>query len=583
MNLNEKRLSLPNQSGCYLMKNKEMQIIYVGKAKNLKNRVNSYFTGSHDTKTTLLVNEITDFDFILTQTEKESLILENNLIKKHKPKYNILLKDDKRYPYLKITNEKHPRILVVRQVKKDGGKYFGPFPNHNTAYGTKDLLDRLYPLRKCNVMPKKVCLYYHIGQCLAPCEFHVSDSTNQQMVKEISRFLNGDISEVKKELTLKMSQASESMEFEKAKEYRDLIHSIENLKDKQHVEFSDLVDRDVFGISYHHSLLSIQIFYIRKGLLIERETFVHPYVGNVQDAFSSFFVQFYHHQLVPKEILIPEEFYHEIYGDFFHTRVSTPKRGAKKKLMDLATANSKQKLSEKMSQDEIEQIKTSHLMNEISSLLGIPAPKRIEMFDNSNIQGTSSVGAMVTFIDGKPSKNDYRKYKIKTVHGADDYATFREVISRRLQSIQEGKLPVPDLLVVDGGKGQMSAAHDSLKEYGYDIPLLGLSKNEKHKTDQVWFGYPPKEIPIHKKSELFYFFVRMQDEVHRFAISYFNHLRNKQMKKSVLDEIDGVGEKTKQKLLKEFGSLKKMKEASLNEFKKLGIRETVAKRILDSI
>ena len=580
--LKEKLAILPDQPGCYLMKDKQGTVIYVGKAKVLKNRVRSYFTGSHDGKTLRLVGEIVDFEYIVTSSNLEALILELNLIKKHDPKYNIQLKDDKTYPFIKITAEKQPRLLITRNVKKDKGKYFGPYPNAQSAHETKKLLDRMYPLRKCSNMPDKVCLYYHMGQCLAPCVKEVTEEQNKEIVDEIIKFLNGGHKEVRSELETKMYEASEKLEFERAKELRDQIAHIDAIMEKQKMIMSDLVDRDVFGYAVDKGWMCVQVFFVRKGKLIERDVSMFPIYDEPEEGFLTFIGQFYENSshFKPKEIVVPGSIDSELVERFLEVEATQPKRGKKKDLVELANKNAKIALEEKFYLIERDEERTIKAVENLGKQLGIETPYRIEAFDNSNIQGTNPVSAMIAFIDGKPAKKEYRKYKIKTVQGPDDYESMREVVRRRYtRALKEG-LPLPDLIIIDGGKGHLAAASDVLEnELGLYIPMAGLVKDDKHKTSHLIIGDPPEPVMLERNSQEFYLLQRIQDEVHRFAITFHRQLHGKSVIQSALDDIPGIGDKRKKILLKHFGSLKKMKEASVTEFVEAGMPKNVAETI----
>lgn len=580
--LKEKLAILPDQPGCYLMKDKQGTVIYVGKAKVLKNRVRSYFTGSHDGKTLRLVGEIVDFEYIVTSSNLEALILELNLIKKHDPKYNIQLKDDKTYPFIKITAEKQPRLLITRNVKKDKGKYFGPYPNAQSAHETKKLLDRMYPLRKCSNMPDKVCLYYHMGQCLAPCVKEVTEEQNKEIVDEIIKFLNGGHKEVRSELETKMYEASEKLEFERAKELRDQIAHIDAIMEKQKMIMSDLVDRDVFGYAVDKGWMCVQVFFVRKGKLIERDVSMFPIYDEPEEGFLTFIGQFYENSshFKPKEIVVPGSIDSELVERFLEVEATQPKRGKKKDLVELANKNAKIALEEKFYLIERDEERTIKAVENLGRQLGIETPYRIEAFDNSNIQGTNPVSAMIAFIDGKPAKKEYRKYKIKTVQGPDDYESMREVVRRRYtRALKEG-LPLPDLIIIDGGKGHLAAASDVLEnELGLYIPMAGLVKDDKHKTSHLIIGDPPEPVMLERNSQEFYLLQRVQDEVHRFAITFHRQLHGKSVIQSALDDIPGIGDKRKKVLLKHFGSLKKMKEASIEEFVEAGMPKNVAETI----
>ncbi|AXN37794.1 excinuclease ABC subunit UvrC [Peribacillus butanolivorans] len=574
---------LPDQPGCYLMKDRQGTIIYVGKAKVLKNRVRSYFTGSHDGKTFRLVNEIDDFEYIVTSSNIEALILELNLIKKHNPKYNIMLKDDKTYPFIKLTAERHPRLIITRKVKKDKGKYFGPYPNAFAANETKKLLDRIYPLRKCNTLPDRVCLYYHLGQCLAPCVYDVEEQEYKKMVDDINRFLNGGHTEIKKELTEKMLEASEELDFERAKEFRDKIAHIDITMEKQKMMTTDFIDRDVFGYAYDKGWMCVQVFFVRQGKLIERDVSLFPVYDEPDQELLTFLGQFYEitNHFKPKEILLPESVDAEMAEGLLGVKTIHPKRGSKKDMLKLANKNAAIALQEKFSLIERDEERTINAVENLGVQLGIYTPHRIEAFDNSNIQGSDPVSALVVFIDGKPEKREYRKYKIKTVQGPDDYESMREVVRRRYSRVLKEGLPLPDLIIIDGGKGHVEAVRDILEnELGLDIPLSGLIKDEKHRTSQLMIGNPLELVPLDSRSQEFYLLQRIQDEVHRFAITFHRQLRGKNAVHSQLDDIPGVGEKRRKQLLRHFGSLKKIKEASVEQIIEAGMPKGIAEGIV---
>ena len=583
----KKKLSvLPDQPGCYLMKDRQNTVIYVGKAKVLKNRVRSYFTGSHDAKTQRLVSEIEDFEYIVTSSNIEALILELNLIKKYDPKYNVMLKDDKTYPFIKITNERHPKLIVTRHVKKDKGKYFGPYPNVQAARETKKLLDRLYPLRKCATLPDRVCLYYHLGQCLAPCVYDISEETNKQLVDEIIRFLNGGHQQIKKELTEKMQEAAEQLEFERAKELRDQIAYIDSTMEKQKMTMSDLSDRDVFAYAYDKGWMCVQVFFIRQGKLIERDVSLFPMYQDPEEEFLTFMGQFYakNNHFLPKEILVPDSVDQEMIEQLLETNVHQPKKGKKKDLLLLAHQNAKIALKEKFSLIERDEERSIGAVKQLGDALNIYMPYRIEAFDNSNIQGADPVSAMVVFQDGKPYKKEYRKYKIKTVTGPDDYASMREVIRRRYTRVLKDELPLPDLILIDGGKGQINAAIDVLEnELNLSVPVAGLVKDEKHRTSNLMMGDTLEIVALERNSQAFYLLQRIQDEVHRFAISFHRQLRGKNAFQSILDDVPGIGEKRKKQLLKHFGSVKKMKEATIEDFQEAGIPKQTAELLIEAL
>ncbi|GAB1159346.1 excinuclease ABC subunit UvrC [Paenibacillus illinoisensis] len=666
---------LPDMPGCYLMKNSEGTIIYVGKAKVLKNRVRSYFIGSHNGKTQRLVSEIRDFEYIVTGSNMEALILECNLIKKHMPRYNVLLKDDKTFPYLKITNEKHPRLEVTRRVLKDKAKYFGPYPNSYAAHQTKKLLDRMYPLRKCGVMPKEVCLYYHMGQCLAPCVKEVDKEQYDQISQEIGSFLSGGHEEIKKDLQRKMQEAAEDLYFERAKELRDQVIAIDAMMEKQKITMADARDRDVFGFAIDKGWMCVQILYMRQGKMIERHVSTFPFYGEAYSDFMSYVTQYYSdNPALPQEILLPEvpkELVAEdsadnaevmaedvpaavaselnplspalddvsaepqvaesraAYGEnhaseeaeaetamaqdlsdqqedaaadtnrpgledpfqaaaalqeWLEIKVHIPQRGLKRQMITMAVDNARVALEEKFRLIERNEERTSKASEGLGRWIGLDQLRRIEAFDNSNIQGTNPVSAMIVFTDGKPDKKEYRKYKVRSVEGPDDYETMREVIRRRYERVLKENLPQPDLIVVDGGKGQISAAVDILEnELGLFIPVCGLVKDAKHKTSQLMIGNPPEVISLPRDSQEFYLLQRIQEEVHRFAISFHREQRGKSMVTSRLDSIPGIGEKRRKLLLKHFGSLRKIKEASVEDFRPLSIGDKLANQIIAAL
>ena len=573
---------LPTSPGCYIHKDKNGTIIYVGKAKNLRNRVRSYFRGSHDTKTEALVSEIVDFEFIVTESNIEALLLEINLIKENKPKYNIMLKDDKSYPFIKITDERYPRLIITRQVKKDGGLYFGPYPDVGAANEIKRLLDRIFPFRKCTNPPSKVCFYYHLGQCMAHTVCHKDEAYFKGMAQEVSDFLKGQDDKIIDELKLKMTTAAQNMEFERAAEYRDLIQAIGTLRTKQRVMAKDLQNRDVFGYYVDKGWMCVQVFFVRQGKLIERDVNLFPYYNDPDEDFLTYVGQFYQEKshLIPNEILIPQDIDEEAVKALVDTKVLKPQRGEKKQLVNLAIKNARVSLEQKFNLLEKSMEKTQGAIDNLGKLLQIPTPVRIESFDNSNIMGTSPVSAMVVFVNGKPSKKDYRKYKIKTVVGPDDYASMREVIRRRYSRVMRDGLTPPDLIVIDGGQGQVNIAKQVIQEeLGLDIPIAGLQKNDKHQTHELLFGDPLQIIELSRTSQEFFLLQRIQDEVHRFAITFHRQLRSKNSFSSQLDDIEGLGPKRKQLLMKHFKSLTKIKEATVNEIVTVGIPRPVAEAV----
>jgi len=576
MDLNSKLNLIPNKPGCYLMKDKMNEVIYVGKAKNLYNRVRSYFTGVNNLKNTKLVENIVDIEYIITSNETEAFLLEISLIKKYDPKYNIALTDDKTYPYILVTEEKHPRILYTRNLNYKG-KFYGPYPNAASAREVADILNAIFPLRKCKKLPKEVCLYYHIGQCLAPCvNKDIKEDSYTTYKKEIDSILTGNINEEVKTLKQKMNQASLNLEYEKALSYKKSIDALENLKIKQAVSI-DIVDTDVFGYALEDGSLSIQVFHIRKGMVVERDGALLDVLGNFEDVFSGYIDNFYFYQNnpLPKQILIPN-----LKLDFFNKELNKlvfiPKKGKKKDLLELACKNALEKLEFLKKKKESEYQKTIVAMNELSKLLGYDNLRTIEAFDNSNLLGTNPVSAMVYFKDGNPVKDNYRKYKVKYVEGANDVATMQEVVYRRYLKLRDEGKEYPDLIVIDGGKAQVDGAVDILKQLRLSIPVIGLVKDKNHKTDRIY--YQDKEITISKNGNLFKLLERVQEEVHRFAITFFRKTQRSNFLITSLDDIKGLSNKQKQEILKIIGD--EDFRVKLDEMK---LKEDVELAVLDAL
>ena len=571
---------LPDSPGCYIHKDKNGKIIYVGKAKNLKNRVRSYFHGSHNTKTELLVSEIEDFEYIVTGSNTEALLLEINLIQENLPKYNIKLKDDKSYPFIKITvNEQYPRLMITRQIKKDGAMYFGPYPDSGAATEIKRLLDRIFPFKKCTNPANKVCFYYHLGQCKAHTICHVDHDYFVAMAQDVKNFLNGQDNKIVDGLKEKMQKASDMLEFERAAEYRDLLQAISTLRTKQRVMNQDMMDRDIFGYYVDKGWMCVQVFFVRQGKLIQRDVNMFPYYNDPEEDFLTYVGQFYRDSkhFIPKEVFIPQDIDEELVKAVVDTKVIKPQRGEKKQLVNLATKNARVSLQQKFDLLEKDIRKTHGAIENIGELLNIPKPVRIEAFDNSNIQGTSPVAGMVVFVNGKPSKKDYRKFKIKTVVGPDDYASMREVIYRRYSRVMKDGLTPPDLIIIDGGQGQVNVARDVIEnKLGLDIPIAGLQKNDKHQTHELLFGDPLEVVELPRNSEEFFLLQRIQDEVHRFAITFHRQLRSKNSFSSKLDGIAGLGPKRKQLLMKHFKSLPNIQKADVEDIINCGIPRNVA-------
>lgn len=578
----KKKLALvPNKPGCYQMKNKDGVIIYVGKAKKLKNRLSSYFRGTHTGKTARLVSEIVDFEYVVVGSEKESLILENNLIKKYDPKYNILLRDDKSYPYIELTNDEYPRLSIVRSLNKKGnGNLYGPYPNVTAARNTVNLLNRMYPLRKCTTFNKKPCLYYHIKECLGYCTNQVDSNEMEQMRKEIVTFLKGDYEIITKKIEKEMLEQSEKMNYEKALELKELSDYIKVTLAKQKVEIREQIDIDIFGYYVNKGYLSIQIFFIRGGKIVERHSKIIPLIDEVDAELTRYIVDVYQNNfLLPKEILVPDIVDAELISNYYSISCRVPIRGEKLRLIEMANKNAKITLDNEFELLEKDENRTYVANQELKQILNLDRLERIELFDNSHLFGTYSVSGMVVFIDGKPAKNEYRKYKIK-VDTNDEYGMMREVIYRRYFRVLKDQLTKPDLIIVDGGIGQIHIAREVIESLGLHIPVVGLKKDDHHTTDSLLGFNPIQTIKIDKKSNLFYFLERMQDEVHNFTIHYHQQIRSKGTLSSVLDTVEGIGSVRKKELLKKYKTLSKMKEASLDELK-LILPETVAINLQD--
>lgn len=562
--------------GCYLMKNTEGKVIYVGKARKLKNRVSSYFTGAHNYKTTKLVDHIWDFDYIVTGSEKEALLLEINLIKDYTPEYNIMFMDNTYYPYIELTDETHPRLKIVRKTKNKKNKYFGPYPDATAARNTFKLLNKLYPLRKCNHVPDKPCLYYSLHQCLGPCINEVDKSQYDEIRKELISFIHGNTKSKIDELTEKMMTASENLQFELAKEYRDLIRSIEYVTAKQNVQFGDYKDRDILGYFIDKGYISIQLFFMREGKLLYHDFNLEPVGEDFEEDLIRFLVTYYQTHPEPYELLIPQDVDLELLTEILSCHVLQPQRGDKKSLVEMANKNAKEALEKKFLLKEKTDEKTILPIIELGQKLGIDTPHTIELYDNSNIQGAYAVAGMVVYKDGVPSKKDYRKYKIKTVEGPDDYASMKEVIYRRYYRLLMEKKEMADLIIVDGGLGQIKVAKEVIDSLNLSVHICGLSKDDKHSTAML-LDEDGNQVPIDTKSPLFFLLTRMQDEVHRYAISFHRQVRSKSLFSSILDEVKGIGEARKKKLLNHFKSVKKMKEASLEELEAVIPKNTAAK------
>ena len=569
---------LPLKPGCYLMKNKDGEIIYVGKAIKLKNRVHSYFVGSHNYKTTKLVSQIDDFETIVTTSEKEALLLEFNLIKQYRPRFNIMFMDDKSYPYLKLSTDKAPMLSVVRNIKDKKAEYFGPFPDSGAAYQTKDLINRLFPLRKCNTLPKKVCLYYHIHECLGYCEKDISKEIKDDMIKKIRRFLKGDTNTIIQQLTQEMMAASESLNFEKAKEKRDLIDAINHVTQQQKVQFKDKKNRDVFAYYEEYGYISIQNFILHDGKILNRDFAIHPLVEDPQTTFLSFIVQYYEKNIIPDEILLPNHLDIDGLEDLLQTKIIQPKQGNKKQLVDMVEENAKKSLMEKMETLQRDETRKNEAMNELSNYLNKEI-HTIEMIDNSHISGAFNCSGVVVFKDGEPSKADYGLYRLDEYRS--DMDSMKEVLYRRYYRKLLEKQPFSDLLIVDGGYQQIEAACEVLDAFQIDMTVVGLVKDDKHRTSQL-LNRDGEVIEVKKESSLFFFLTNIQDEVHRYAITYHRKLRSKAMNKSILDDVEGIGEVRKKQIWKKYKTIKNLRQATLEELKEI-LPTNVAENVLELI
>lgn len=575
------KLSLiPHLPGSYQMKNSDGVIIYVGKAKDLKKRVNSYFNRPQTGKTAKMVSEIADFSYIVASSELEAFLLEFNLIKQYDPKYNILLKDDKSYPYIEYISKPYPKLQVSRYLnirKKDKKMLFGPYPNAYAARKIVSLINRLYPLKKCDTMPKKVCLYYHIGECLGYCERHVDKEKLQVMENEILSFLRGNADVLKNKILEKINMYSEQLNFEMALELKKELNYISIVLDKQKMELHDYVNRDIIGYYFNKGYLSIQILFLRNGRMVGGHTDIFPVVSTLEDELDTYIMNFYSRHEVPKEILCPKEVNTEILSEITSSSFHVPIKGKKKKLVDMAQENAKINLENELEIIVRDEEKTEKANDELRDILGLKKLDRIDLFDNSNLFGSFTVSCMVVFKNGRPAKKEYRKYKI-SLDKNDDYHTMQEVIYRRYYRALVDKTELPDLIIVDGGINQMNACMEILNSLNLSIRVCGLRKNDKHRTNDLIDSVGYKTVEIDKSSPVFHYLTRMQDEVHRYTISYHRTIRSKGAISSVLDNIEGIGTKRKKELIKTFGSITKLENASIEELSKI-IPEATAIRL----
>lgn len=580
MKFKEKLSLVPHKPGSYQMKDKNGTIIYVGKAKDLHNRVSSYFNREHTGKTKKMVEQVDDFQYIVASSETEAFLIEINLIKEFKPKYNIMLMDDKSYPYIEYISKPYPRLKVSRYLnikKTDDRKLFGPYPNAYAARRIVNLINRLYPLKKCEGMPKEVCLYYHIGECLGYCEKKNIDLDKvNEMENEILSFLRGNDKIIKDKIMNKINTYSENLNFEMVMELKQELDYINVITEKQKIELHDLVDRDVINYYVDNGFISIEIIMIRHGKLLNHYNKIYPIDTDIEDEMESFIVYFYGKNEIPREILIPESLNSENLSKILETTALIPQKGLKKDLIKMAYDNAKLNLNNKFEEINKDEERTTKANDELKEVLHMDILDRIDIFDNSNLFGDFSVSGMVVFKDGKPAKSEYRKYKV-SFEKNDDYNTMREIIYRRYQRAMVDNTEIPDLIIVDGGENQIKAAYDSLNLLHLDIRVVGLKKNDHHRTNDL-IDSDLSVIELNKNSNLFHYLTRMQDEVHRFTINYHRTLRSKGSISSVLDNIEGIGESRKKELIKKFGSVKKMEEASVSELQSI-LPENVAIRL----
>ena len=571
---------IPHLPGSYQMKNSDGIIIYVGKAKDLYKRVNSYFNRPQTGKTAKMVSEIADFSYIVANSELEAFLLEFNLIKQYDPKYNILLKDDKSYPYIEYISKPYPKLQVSRYLnirKKDKKMLFGPFPNAYAARRIVALINRLYPLKKCDTMPKKVCLYYHIGECLGYCEKKVDQEKLNEMETEILSFLRGNADVLKNKILEKINMYSEQLNFEMALELKKELNYISIILDKQKMELHDYVNRDVVGYFFNKGYLSIQILFLRNGRMVGGHTDIFPVVSDFQDELDTYLMNFYSKHEIPKEVLCTSDVNTTVLSEIVGTSFLVPLKGKKKNLVDMANQNAQINLENELEIIVRDEEKTEKANDELRELLGLKKLDRIDLFDNSNLFGSFTVSCMVVFKNGRPAKKEYRKYKI-SLDKNDDYHTMQEVIYRRYYRALVDKLELPDLIIVDGGINQIHACLEILNSLNLDIRVCGLRKNDKHRTNDLIDSLGYRMIPLDKTSSVFHYLTRMQDEVHRYTISYHRTIRSKGAIGSILDNIEGIGTKRKKELIKTFGSVAKLKNASLEELTKI-LPENIAIRL----
>ncbi|MBN2504571.1 MAG: excinuclease ABC subunit UvrC [Bacilli bacterium] len=560
ISIKNKLETLPEAPGSYQMLDSGNNIIYVGKAKNLRNRVKSYFTGSHDLKTQTLVSNIVDFNYIVTSSELEAFLLELALIKEHQPRFNIMLTDDKTYPYIEITNEKYPRLVITRKISKKSKNVFGPFPDAFSARETLQLLNRIFPFRKCVKMPKKVCLYYHIGQCLGPCEYAVEPQIYEDMIQKVKKFMTGHNQDLIRELEMKMQHHSQNLEYEKAKEYKDLLNAVDRTTQKQKIIFNDLRNRDIINYHVYDNYMCIAILFMRQGKIIFSEADIVTFYSTQEEAFIDYLAQFYDRHLVPEEVVLPDAMDYSLLNQVLNNRQFVPQRGKKLQLLEMARQNAEIQLQNNLQTYLRKHEKTIGALEKLGDLIGIDTPTRIEAFDNSNTMGANPVSALVVFTNGLADRKNYRKFKVKSVSQPDDYNTMKEIIYRRYQRLLMEAGKMPDLIVMDGGLIQVRAAREVLASLSLSVPVIGLKKDSKHKTD-VLIGLDDQEYKLDRHDPLYILLNKIQEEAHRFAITFHRDKQQKQIYASILDAIPKIGSVTKTKLLQKYKTLDNIRNA----------------------
>ncbi len=580
-NIKEKLSNLKELPGCYLMKNEHGEVIYVGKAKKLVNRVSSYFLGTHSGKTAKLVSEIEDFDTIITNSDKEAFLLEINLIHQYNPIYNILLKDGKSYPYIELHLDKYPYLTIARNIKNKNSKYYGPYTDSSSAYETLNLLNRLYPLRKCIHIPTKPCLYYHISECLGPCINKIDSNVYKEYVDKINSFLNGNTSGVYKEYKEKMKKASEELNFESANEYKKILEAIDHISLKQYIMLDSKLNCDVFAFHIQDDYISISTLVYRNGILKIKNNQISQVVGDTYDYISSYILEYYEHNILPNEIIMPYSNDKEIIEEILNVKVNCPTKGTKYNLLTTSAINAKEQMQEKYMLSKSKDEERNKAIKDLEDIIGISNIHTIELIDNAHFNGDNSVSGVVVFTDGKPNKKLYRKYNINTLNTKDDLLSMKDIIYRRYYRKIVEHDTFSDLLIVDGGINQINAVKDVLDSLCVNIPLIGLAKNDKHNTDSIVL-IDGSKVNIKDNKNLFFLLSKMQDEVHRFTISFHKSKRSTKMVKSILDDIQGLGIKRREKILDVYKDIETLSKCGVEELTTY-VPKDVAIRIVDRL